>query len=58
MKYQIDGKEITREAAAKYAARFGYEFERLEESMNRFINEFAENDWCDWFELRFIKERG
>lgn len=56
MKYQLDGKEITRKEAAEYAARFGYEFEKLEESMNLFINEYAVDDRCDWFCLTFIKE--
>lgn len=55
MKYQLDGKMITREEAAQYAAKFGYEFETLEASMIRFINLFAENDRCDWFDLAFIK---
>lgn len=55
MKYQLEGKEITREEAAAYAARFGYEIDALDESMKRFIEEFTENDRCDWFLLTFIK---
>ena len=55
MKYQLDGREITREEARQYAEHFGYEFEALEASMIRFIEQFSENDRCDWFGLAFIR---
>ena len=58
MKYQLEGKEITREEAADYAARFGYEFEKLEASIIDFMYKFGKDDRCDWFCLSFIKEAG
>ena len=58
MKYQLEGKECTREEAAAYAARFGYAFEELEASIIDFMYKFGKDDRCDWFLLSFIKEAG